>query len=125
MNRVVLIADADTETRELHKRFLSTAGFGVLTARNGLECLQRLRDWAPVPLVLDLDLLWGGGEGVLAWLRDSGKPPNAPSILVTGHASPRELARRAQLPEIQCVRKPVPLVRLLQSGACACASHDV
>jgi hypothetical protein len=42
----------------------------VETASDGLDCLKKLRRATPAALVLDLKLHWGGGDGVLAWLRE-------------------------------------------------------
>lgn len=65
----VLIAVANFDQQaQFHD--LLPGNFVVEVASNGLECIARLRQLAPELLVLDLDLPWGGGDGVLAYLAE-------------------------------------------------------
>ncbi|HZZ84148.1 MAG TPA: response regulator [Anaeromyxobacteraceae bacterium] len=50
----VLIVDDDIDIRETVEEILSSEGFEVLTARNGAEALERLRDGLPRLILLDL-----------------------------------------------------------------------
>ncbi len=70
MKPMLLFADDDAELCQDYARFFSARGFDVETASNGLDCLRKLRQKNPVVLVLDLQLRWGGGDGVVAWLRE-------------------------------------------------------
>ncbi|MFM9962277.1 MAG: two-component system response regulator [Planctomycetaceae bacterium] len=65
----VLIADPD-ECLMAEYREHSQEGFEIITAPNGLECVERLRERAPDVLVLEPQLPWGGGDGVLAMMHD-------------------------------------------------------
>lgn len=76
----LLIADSDTLVLESYKRYFSNRGFQVETASDGLQCLDRLRELPPDILVLQRDLLWGGSEGILAWLRE--ESPRWPKTVV-------------------------------------------
>src|SRR5205823_2779004 len=62
----VLIADSDRGLARLCRRALEGSGSAVETAADGLECLSRLRAFRPNLLVLEPELPWGSGEGVLA-----------------------------------------------------------
>jgi two-component system response regulator MprA len=66
----VLFTDADRESREDYVWPLSSYGFEVETADAGLECLANLPRTVPDLLILDLEMPWGGGDGVLATLRE-------------------------------------------------------
>ena len=70
MKQALLIADRDAELCDVYRRFLTDRGYEVETSSDGLDCLRKLRQVTPAVLVLDLELLWGGGDGVLAWLRE-------------------------------------------------------
>ena len=63
----VLIADPD---HHLLAEYRSQAceSLDIITASDGLECVKRLREQAPDLLVLEPDLPWGGGDGVLAMM---------------------------------------------------------
>ena len=78
MKQRLLIADRDAELCELYRMFLTERGYEVETSTDGLDCLAKLRHVTPAVLVLDLELLWGGGDGVLAWLREESRAPGFP-----------------------------------------------
>jgi DNA-binding response OmpR family regulator len=78
----VLIADADPALLEILQSFLRGRGHEVEMAGDGLECLSTLRRFAPDVLVLDRDLLWGGGDGVMAHMREDPSLADVPVIVL-------------------------------------------
>jgi CheY-like chemotaxis protein len=70
MKPTLLIAESDAELRKAYRRYLTACGYGVETASDGLDCLEKLCRLASVVLVLDGEPRWGEAGGVLAWLRD-------------------------------------------------------
>jgi two-component system cell cycle response regulator len=83
MSLRVLVADRDTALLEMYRAYLSWDGFSIITASTGLGCMVKLRAHAPDVLVLELDLLWGGGSGVLASMRDDPELANIPVIVLS------------------------------------------
>ena len=82
----VLIADADDQLLRLYSRSLGKRGFHVETARDGLDCVAKLRAFRPDVLVLDPSLPWGAGEGVLAMMYEDVDVPFVPVMaLATGY----------------------------------------
>jgi CheY-like chemotaxis protein len=77
----VLLADHDPSLRSLYSRGLPLLGFEVATAASGLDCVAMLRSFRPDVLVLEPDLLWGQGEGVLARMREDADVPSVPVLL--------------------------------------------
>src|SRR5438067_11067086 len=75
MKQTLLIADGDAELCDLYEMFLTECGYEVEAASDGLDCLRKLRQVIPAVLVLDLELRWGGGDGVLARLREESLMP--------------------------------------------------
>jgi CheY-like chemotaxis protein len=49
----VLIVDDEEEFREILQVMLGRAGYHTMTAENGLEALQTMRDYAPDVVILD------------------------------------------------------------------------
>ncbi len=78
----VLIADPD-ESLMAEYREHSREDFEIVTAPNGLECVDRLREQAPDVLVLEPQLPWGGGDGVLAMMHDVLGLANVPVMILT------------------------------------------
>ena len=96
------------------RRFLTERGYEVETSTDGLDCLAKLRQVTPAVLVLDLKLLWGGGDGVLAWLREENRAPRIPVLLTATAADPPEIAEFNEPPVVDYLPKPFALVGLLE-----------
>lgn len=111
----LLIAESDAELRDIYDRLSSALGFHVETAADGLECWSKLCARSPDALVVDVDLLWGGGDGVLACLRDGFEGAPVPAAFVTGDHAPDVLSRRFGIPTGRCFQKPYRLTALLDS----------
>ena len=79
----ILIADPDEYVLDSYREHLEQHGFDVVTATTGLDCVHRLRDSTPDVLVLDPVLPWGGGDGVLALMRDEPGVPLVPVIVLS------------------------------------------
>lgn len=119
----VLIADQDFDLARLYCRFLADHGLTAEAASSGLECLGIVRQRSPQVLVLDHELPWGDGEGVLACLREDGL--SLPVILTTWKTSPRFAPRMIVPPVVACLRKFFPLPALLDGIRMATRSFEV
>lgn len=86
MPHTVLIADHDPHIRECCCRCLKAHGYDAVTAADGLQCLEQLQAESPEVLVLDPEILWGGGAGILAWLREQSPLKPVRVIVTNGHA---------------------------------------
>jgi two-component system phosphate regulon response regulator OmpR len=125
MDATVLIAESDGRCRRDVERFLCQAGFRVTTASNGLDCLDKLRTTEPDILVVDLDMLWGGGDGVVALLRESYQRDTMPAVLVVGSQPRQLLSERTGVPHSCCFEKPFALEELLDGAGLAMALRDL
>lgn len=105
----LLWADPDSELLDLYDRAFTRWGFDVRTATDAQECLICLRTHEPQALVLDCELLWGGADGLLDFLRNGHeRESELPFVLLVGDES-QTLAGRFELPADHCVRKPFRL----------------
>ena len=114
MNQILLIADGDAELCDASRRFFACQGFDLETASDGLDCVEKLRRMTPAVLVLALELRWGGGDGVLAWLREQGVESGVPVILTYTAGNPPHLAAFTELPVVDHLCKPFELTALLE-----------
>jgi len=105
----LLVANADFATAALYSTYFSDAGYCVDTAADGLDCLTKLRQTAPHLLVLDQKLLWGGGEGVLACLREEYEKVRVPVVLLAAVLPVGALAQWLSPPVVRCFQKPFPI----------------
>jgi DNA-binding response OmpR family regulator len=110
MSPTLLVAEGDAELCEIFQSYLSALGYEVETASNGLDCAETLRRMTPAALVLDRELCWGGGDGVLAWLREDKTRLDIPVVLTTmavGYSP--ETAEDLNPPIVKSLRKPFAL----------------
>jgi DNA-binding response OmpR family regulator len=90
MRETLLIADGDAELCDIYRQFLTARGYEVETSSDGLNCLRKLRQVTPAVLLLDLELRWGGGDGVLDWIREESPTHGIPVILTATAGSPQD-----------------------------------
>jgi DNA-binding response OmpR family regulator len=114
MRQTVLIADGDGELCELYRRFLTDRGYEVETSSDGLDCMRMLRQLAPAALVLDLELHWGGGDGVLGCMREENPTRGIPVILTATAACDHDSAEIIEVPVVDYLPKPFALSALLE-----------
>lgn len=98
----ILIATSDRDWRHGVSVQLRQAGFLVVAADDGIECIRKLRMTHPSVLVLDVDLLWGGADGALDLMREDFA--HGPSILVIGELPSHG---RAFVPDAECLPKQI------------------
>jgi CheY-like chemotaxis protein len=115
----VLIADPDRGLTARYRRWLELWGFEVETAGSGLECLDRLREFRPDVLVLEPELPWGWGDGVLALLREDQTLPRPPVVVVTYKVRDDRLGADRALVRAVCLKplEPGRLVEVVQEVA--------
>ncbi|WP_152049535.1 response regulator transcription factor [Tautonia marina] len=102
----LLLAESDPTLRSDLADYFLSLGFQVETANDGLECLDRLRSFRPEVLVIDADLAWGGGDGVLRLIQE-GQSLMPPAVVAIGQERSKALADRLGLSPIVCLSKPV------------------
>lgn len=109
----LLIAEADAGLRDAYHLICSARGFDVQTSDNGVDCLNKLGEALPQALIVDLDIPWGGGDGVLACLRQRFVDSSRPFVIVTGVDAHREISQRTGVPSRCCFAKPFRMSAVL------------
>ena len=94
---LVLVVEDDKGVRDLIDTVLSSEGFDVRSARDGLEGLLKLRMLKPAALVLDIMMPDVGGLRVLDELAD--EHADVPVIVVTGKPQAAAECRKRLGPE--------------------------
>ena len=99
----------------MHAQLLASHFYDVKTATTGLECVSQLKDFMPDVVVLHRELSWGGGDGVLAWMRDHADQCPIPVILTTNATPGHEFSELTQSPVVRCLRSPCAFTVLLEA----------
>ena len=108
----VLIADPNQSLQAVYRGTLSHEGFEVTAAFSGLECVARLREYVPDVLVLEPQLPWGGGEGVLAIMVGIPALATVPVVVLTACRDSRVMNPLARFPIRDYHLKPLAPDRL-------------
>ena len=87
----IVVADDDPDILRLLERRLSRRGYAVTTATNGVAALDAVRSTAPDAVVLDRVLPGLSGEDACAALKADERTAAIPVILLSAHASEREI----------------------------------
>ncbi len=82
MSRVLYVED-DTEHCLMLSNLLTSQGFTVETARNGLEGVEKAREWEPDVILLDLLLPLMDGFGVMNSLKEDPTTQDIPIIVIS------------------------------------------
>jgi chemosensory pili system protein ChpA (sensor histidine kinase/response regulator) len=80
----ILVADDDEVVRDLWTLVLTRAGYRVLTARNGREALDLMRDVIPDLIILDLHMPEMDGPTFLKVLEGAPVLQRMPVLIVSG-----------------------------------------
>ncbi len=82
-SRSVLVVDDDPAVREMMQRHLSSRGFQVIAASDGLQALEMAKKMQPAVITLDAVMPGLDGWSVLAALKADKKTANIPVVMVT------------------------------------------
>ena len=108
------MADPDPSLSMVYREPLLREGFELATAVSGLECVARLRECVPDVLVLEPQLPWGGGDGVLAMMCEVPQLATVPVMVLTTCRDPHVLNRVARFPISDYHLKPLAPDRLVE-----------
>jgi CheY-like chemotaxis protein len=106
LTRVLVADDSETVLLMLQRR-LEMEGYDVVTATDGFEALERLRDadsQEPDIILLDAMMPNMSGIEVLEQLRDSGS--KIPVLMISAHLDAQEPDRMRSLGAADCIPKP-------------------
>jgi CheY-like chemotaxis protein len=109
----LLVADSDPFVRERSRGYFGNRGYQVETAADALECLDLLRRIPPDVLVLEWELLWGGGDGVLAYLREN-RCRWPETVIATTAPADADLSPRLEAPVKAVLKRPFSMATLFE-----------
>ncbi len=110
----ILVVDDDADFRKMLEEYLSSKGFTVILAENGVKGLQAFRKTKPDLILTDLKMPNADGFDLLQIVvRET---PNLPIIVVSGEGDMNDVVRALRLGAWDYLVKPLaPLTNLLHS----------
>lgn len=82
--RTILVVDDDPDAREFFVTVLEDNGFATVTARDGNEAMERLREVRPDLVTLDVTMPEKSGVGVFRGIKEDDQYRDIPVIIITG-----------------------------------------
>jgi CheY-like chemotaxis protein len=117
----ILVADDDNGVRDLWTLVLTRAGYRVLTARNGREALELMRDVVPDLIILDLHMPEMDGPTFLKALEDAPVLRRMPVLIVSGFLEDESPRASLGLNIVGRLAKPLALADFLDAVQAALA----
>jgi chemosensory pili system protein ChpA (sensor histidine kinase/response regulator) len=83
----VMVVDDSITVRRVTHRLLSRQGYEVVTARDGVEALERLRESRPAVMLVDVEMPRMDGFELTRLVRSSSTLQDIPIIMITSRAA--------------------------------------
>jgi CheY-like chemotaxis protein len=108
----ILVVDDDTDIQLVLREVLEDEGFAVEVAGNGAEALERLEDFSPSLILLDLMMPVMSGAAFRERQLAQASLASIPTVLITADARAHDVARDLGVNEL--IPKPIGLSELLE-----------
>jgi two-component system response regulator MprA len=106
MTQLLVADDSETVLLMLQRR-LEMEGYDVVTATDGVEALERLRELAPnEPDIILLDAMMPNMSGTEVLEEIRGKGSKVPIVMISAHLDAQEPDRMRSLGATDCIPKP-------------------
>ncbi len=111
----ILIIDDDTGFRDLLRIHLSSAGYQVQVAEDGVTGGRALLELAPDLIISDVNMPFLDGFELLSLMRSDASTASIPVILLSGRSDGDTMAKAVELGAADFLTKPVTRDQLLES----------
>ena len=108
LSGTILVADDDTDIRDILKDTLNSLGARIITAANGQECLDRVEADAPDLILLDIEMPIKSGLKVLQELRRRGSDEMT-VIMITAYGTIERAVQAMKQGAYDFITKPFDL----------------
>jgi chemosensory pili system protein ChpA (sensor histidine kinase/response regulator) len=114
---VVMIVDDSLTVRKITTRLLTRVGYEVVTAKDGVDALEKLADFMPDVMLLDVEMPRMDGFELTKQLRRDNKTKNLPVIMITSRTAEKHRNYALELGVNEYMGKPYQENELLENIA--------
>ncbi len=111
----VLVCDDDLDTVEILRIKLENAGFGVIVARDGQECLEKFQQATPGLLIVDVMMPKFSGFKVVRLLKSDKRFAGIPMVILTARTQEADKQMSVSVEADAYITKPFNLDALLET----------
>lgn len=121
--RKILAVDDDAQSLELIKKALQWEGYQIETASSGSTALQKISEWEPHLVLLDVNMPGLNGLEILAFLRNSKEYVS--TLFVSGRSCTEDVVRGLDSGADDYICKPYQPIELLSRIRCQLRIKDI
>ena len=122
---LIMVVDDSLTVRKITSRMLIRAGYQVVTATDGVDALEKLEEFTPDVMLLDIEMPRMDGFALARELRRDPKTQNLPIIMITSRTADKHRDYAMQLGVNTYLGKPYQEDELLQNIADFVAVHKL
>ncbi len=111
---LVMVVDDSLTVRKVTSRMLIRAGYQVVTANDGVDALEKLAEFTPDMMLLDIEMPRMDGFELTKRLRSDQRYKNMPIIIITSRAAEKHRLYALELGVNAYLGKPYQEVELLE-----------
>jgi len=114
---MVMVVDDSITVRKITTRLLEREGYRVVTARDGVDALEQLKNERPAVMLIDIEMPRMDGFDLTRNVRGDPKTMDIPIIVISSRSAPKHRSRAAELGVNVYLGKPYEESDLLQQIA--------
>jgi chemosensory pili system protein ChpA (sensor histidine kinase/response regulator) len=122
---LIMVVDDSLTVRKITSRMLTRAGYQVVTATDGVDALEKLEDFTPDVMLLDIEMPRMDGFALARELRRDPRTQSLPIIMITSRTADKHRDYAMQLGVNTYLGKPYQEDELLQNIADFVAEHKL
>ena len=110
---IILVVDDSLTVRKITSRLLEREGYQVLTAKDGVDALEQIRDILPSVMLVDIEMPRMDGFELTRNVRADPRTQNIPIIIISSRTADKHRDTAAQLKVNEFLGKPYQEAELL------------
>jgi chemosensory pili system protein ChpA (sensor histidine kinase/response regulator) len=110
---IILVVDDSLTVRKITSRLLEREGYQVLTAKDGVDALEQMRDMLPSVMLVDIEMPRMDGFELTRNVRADPRTQNIPIIIISSRTADKHRDQAAQLKVNEFLGKPYQESELL------------
>jgi chemosensory pili system protein ChpA (sensor histidine kinase/response regulator) len=111
---LIMVVDDSLTVRKITTRLLERSGYLVVTAKDGVDAMEKLADISPDVMLLDIEMPRMDGFELAKRLRQDGKTKDLPIIMITSRTADKHRNYALELGVNEYLGKPYQEDELLQ-----------
>lgn len=102
----IMVVDDSITIRNVTTRFLERNNYNVVTAKDGVDAVQKLQDFTPALILLDIEMPRMDGYELATHVRNNERLKNVPIIMITSRTGDKHRQRAMDIGVQEYLGKP-------------------